>query len=453
MEEINLSEFVQDALREIGNIGASHAANSLSDSTKIAIDMKDLKVENLKAEAFSKLLEDQELIASIFSLTGSVSGRILLFFPIDAATKIAKMLGEPKTLKDVDDLIQKISAKMTRAFANSMGDFFNSEVGFEPDELDEEKIQSFKDLLKALDLMGEAVFFDATLITSAQDTVCKLYMSLNDDDVGRMMGLEIPDFAGEGMTFQDMLGSFEEIKEIENEISRYLQVIEVPRDVKRDFLRATENEEFDSSILKIFLENILKELGIGGNIRLEKTEPLKYSFYVGDCKICDMVESKGVPSCHTTTTALGRIFMESLRIGNSVEETECAQLGSESCVHVVSLEQIDVFSVLSTKEDIEILRAMKEGNADVRSLSKSTSLPEGEVTKILRVLKDYNIIDEANGKFRVSDLGVVYLTFAENAPQIKEEIGKDWYDIRVLNKKASKIEGPSEEDAGEVPWA
>jgi len=89
-----LSELQRDALREVANIGAAHAATALSlmTGTKIMISVPTITVAPL-AELAPLISRSNEQIALVpMEMTGGLRGHTILAFPLVTARKLASLM-------------------------------------------------------------------------------------------------------------------------------------------------------------------------------------------------------------------------------------------------------------------------------------------------------------------------------------------------------------------------
>ena len=128
-----LSKELLDALKEVGTIGAGHAANSLSQlaDKKIMISVPKVKTAPLK-----KIVElvgpPENLAAAVYmKLMGDAQGRTLLIFPRQTAFNLVDILmkrtaGQTKFLKEIDcSAIKEVGNILTGAFLTTLADFLN----------------------------------------------------------------------------------------------------------------------------------------------------------------------------------------------------------------------------------------------------------------------------------------------------------------------------------------
>ena len=105
-EDLNLQEL--DVMREIGSIGTSHAATSLSKMLQKEIRITIPQVNILGYEEAVDRIGDMEQIvaATLVKMSGDVDGLMLFLFNLDFAnTVLEKMIGESyKGFEEMDEL-------------------------------------------------------------------------------------------------------------------------------------------------------------------------------------------------------------------------------------------------------------------------------------------------------------------------------------------------------------
>jgi len=95
MDDIrDLKELQLDALREVENIGAGHAATALSQMTNRRIMISVPKISVTRLEDVADLLGDsREVVAAILlHMLGDLTGRTLLVFPEPSAKRLCDLL-------------------------------------------------------------------------------------------------------------------------------------------------------------------------------------------------------------------------------------------------------------------------------------------------------------------------------------------------------------------------
>src|SRR3954463_10489807 len=95
MEELRTLKANQtDALREIANIGAGHAATALSQmiGRRIMISVPTINVARLEEIPPQVAAPDEPVAAVLMHMLGDLTGRTLLVFPRRTARRIASLL-------------------------------------------------------------------------------------------------------------------------------------------------------------------------------------------------------------------------------------------------------------------------------------------------------------------------------------------------------------------------
>ena len=104
-----LTKLEEDALREVGHIGAQHAATALSKMIGQTVKAKLLAARMTSLDDLPELIGDRETMVSgiYLPVTGDLSGSILMVFPQKSAfilvdTLFKKKLGTTKELNEMD---------------------------------------------------------------------------------------------------------------------------------------------------------------------------------------------------------------------------------------------------------------------------------------------------------------------------------------------------------------
>ncbi|MGD0565937.1 MAG: chemotaxis protein CheC [Candidatus Goldiibacteriota bacterium] len=126
-----LTDIQMDALKEVGNIGAGHAATALSQliKKKIMISVPEVKV--IKTQDIEHLLgEPNTLVAGIImNVLGDISSKIVLLLTRESALSLVDMLlqkpvGSTKVLSEVgNSAIKETGNILAGAYMNSLNEF------------------------------------------------------------------------------------------------------------------------------------------------------------------------------------------------------------------------------------------------------------------------------------------------------------------------------------------
>jgi len=132
MEDVrDLKESQLDAMREVANIGAGHAATALSQMTnrKIMITVPRVNIRPLE-EACDTILPPDEVIAAILMhMMGDLTGRALLLFPQRSARTLCDFLlrREVGTTQDFGEMelsgLKEAGNILASAYLNALSDF------------------------------------------------------------------------------------------------------------------------------------------------------------------------------------------------------------------------------------------------------------------------------------------------------------------------------------------
>ncbi len=438
---MELREVDTSALMELGNIGASHAATALYETISQKIELTSPSM--ITIEELKKNLNSSPIACTYSTFFGGIKAFLLFIFPeknaISMSNRLLETNEERNNLSELEGPpLQKITMNMVEAFAKALEEFFGKEILFTV------PLYKYGSLSLLDEFLSKDVVFFYVEFKINKKSCCYLILSLTKEDIKKLMGTEIPEFEEFG-SFGEMLGTFDKLLKVENRIEGLIQNKIPPQEV-RSFFRAIDDETFENNPLKEYLEEALVFIGIGEKITVKRKEPLKYEVIVEDCNICRDLPNNNKKSCFTTNTALGRFFRENLNIGNEVIETHCIKTGDYACIHLIMLEQIDVLSYLYNKKDVEILKLLNVDKGKLTFDEIAQKVKDAEES--LKVLEYYGLIDKQGGEIEITELGKIFLTFAENAPQRSEEYIENWNDV-------SKIDEIKEEEISEeekAPW-
>ncbi|MCL5291927.1 MAG: chemotaxis protein CheC [Actinobacteria bacterium] len=129
--DTNLGDFELDALREIGNIGAGHAATSLSHvlDRKILIDVPNIKIVPLVKLPEQAADRVEEPVTAVYvRITGDITGTTLFLLSSESARRIASVLlndGENSIhlSRKGKNLLNRIGGIMVSSYLNALAMF------------------------------------------------------------------------------------------------------------------------------------------------------------------------------------------------------------------------------------------------------------------------------------------------------------------------------------------
>lgn len=126
-----LSDIHLDALREMGNIGTSHSATSLSQLVNSPINMSVPSIKFVSINNISSIMSESKVVGLLLELKegDSTSGFLYNLFPENSALRIIdKLLGlDMGTTKDIDEMgqsaIMEVGNIITSSFCDAVAEF------------------------------------------------------------------------------------------------------------------------------------------------------------------------------------------------------------------------------------------------------------------------------------------------------------------------------------------
>lgn len=131
MEDLRSLKALQlDALREVANIGAGHAATALSQmiGETIMISVPTISVSRLEDVPPQLSAPDEPVAAVLMHMLGDLTGRTLLVFPRRTAMRLAELLLHRRGAEDEFSDMQQSAIKeagniLSSAYMNALSDF------------------------------------------------------------------------------------------------------------------------------------------------------------------------------------------------------------------------------------------------------------------------------------------------------------------------------------------
>jgi chemotaxis protein CheC len=132
MEDIrNLKALQLDALREVANIGAGHAATALSQMTGgvVMISVPSINIVRLEDVPPQIAAPEEPVAAVLMNMMGDLSGRTLLVFPKPTALRLSELMlrrpaGSSKNLGELEQsAIKECGNILSGAYMNALSDF------------------------------------------------------------------------------------------------------------------------------------------------------------------------------------------------------------------------------------------------------------------------------------------------------------------------------------------
>lgn len=136
LEPQPFSDFQLDALREVGNVGAGHAATALSQMVGRPIGMSVTQVLILPTDQIAGFLggEQADVAAVYMPVYGDLCGVVLIFFPLDLLPDLAGLLlkrdsPDSRELSEMDrSAIKELGSILTGSYLSALYRFIHVQM-------------------------------------------------------------------------------------------------------------------------------------------------------------------------------------------------------------------------------------------------------------------------------------------------------------------------------------
>ena len=134
MEDIRSLKAIQlDALKEVANIGAGHAATALSQMIggTIMISVPTINVSRLEEIAPQVAEPDEPVAAVLMHMLGDLTGRTMLVFPREAALRLSELMlhrasGSSREFGEMEQsAIKEAGNILSSAYMNALSEFMH----------------------------------------------------------------------------------------------------------------------------------------------------------------------------------------------------------------------------------------------------------------------------------------------------------------------------------------
>ncbi|HSV42466.1 MAG TPA: chemotaxis protein CheC [Methanomassiliicoccales archaeon] len=171
-DDFSFGELELDALKEAGNIGASHATTALSTliRTSVMIDVPDCIVCRTEQLPQAMGLPDQQAVATFFQTYGKGTGNLLMLFSYESAIRLSDALirreYRPGKVFDEEgkEAICEIGNICTSAYLNAMAQFLGTTILPSPPSV-------------AVDMLSAILQYPASIVAEIADYVVILRTS------------------------------------------------------------------------------------------------------------------------------------------------------------------------------------------------------------------------------------------------------------------------------------
>lgn len=179
MYEKNITSMHLDVLKEIGNIGAAHAATALSTLLNKKIDMKVPKVEMVSFDDMMDLAGGPEsVVAGIYlRIEGDVTGSMFFVLPVEQANRFIRRLVQDETLDFQTGEVSEIGASAMQELGNILSGSYLSALS----DFTRLKIYPTVPAL-SVDMVGAIISFGLVEVSHVSDYVIVIDTAINEED-------------------------------------------------------------------------------------------------------------------------------------------------------------------------------------------------------------------------------------------------------------------------------
>ncbi len=186
---ISLTDFELDQLKEVVNIGASHASIALSQlvNKRIGLTVPEVSISNIDNTIKFIDKDGLETTTLIVKINGDANGILLFILPGDSGLKISNMVNpimtnEPvdrKTLNENDlSTLKEIGNILAGSYLTALSKFLGLDIMHSVSEISYDQLgKVLKTLSEQTQSFSDTVFtFEVNLKIADQETVTELYL-------------------------------------------------------------------------------------------------------------------------------------------------------------------------------------------------------------------------------------------------------------------------------------
>ncbi|MEK5146592.1 MULTISPECIES: chemotaxis protein CheC [Psychrobacillus] len=169
-----------DVLKEIGNIGAAHAATALSTLLNKKIDMKVPKVEMVSFDEMMDLAGGPErVVAGIYlRIEGDVTGSMFFVLPVEQANRFIRRLIQDESFDFQTGEVSEIGVSAMQELGNILSGSYLSALS----DFTSLKIYPTVPAL-SVDMVGAIISFGLVELSHVSDYVIVIDTAINEKDV------------------------------------------------------------------------------------------------------------------------------------------------------------------------------------------------------------------------------------------------------------------------------
>ncbi len=179
MYENNITSMHLDVLKEIGNIGAAHAATALSTLLNKRIEMNVPKVEMVSFDHMMELAGGPEsVVAGIYlRIEGDVKGSMFFVLPVEQASRFIQKLVQDDTVDFQTGAVSEIAASALQELGNILSGSYLSALS------DFTSLHIFPTVpALSVDMVGAIISFGLVEISHVSDSVIVINTTISEEE-------------------------------------------------------------------------------------------------------------------------------------------------------------------------------------------------------------------------------------------------------------------------------
>lgn len=195
MEQFRIEDFQMDVLKEIGNIGAGHAATALSQMIDKQVDMKVPKASLVPFDQIADSVggDEQVVVAVYLRVLGDVPGNLFFVLSHDSSKKLLKnMIGievEPDSFSEFEvSALAEIGNILAGSYLSSLSDFI--QLNLQPTvpalAIDMAGAVMSYGMLEYGQMGEQALFIDTTFLDGSDEVEGHFFFIPDPDSVGKI---------------------------------------------------------------------------------------------------------------------------------------------------------------------------------------------------------------------------------------------------------------------------
>lgn len=234
-------------------------------------------------------------------------------------------------------------------------------------------------------------------------------------------------------SFAEAISSLEKLTKLEMKITAGIESSRVPWKESRKLLKCMTADQISNITLFQFMQELFSQMGVG---RLEILEVGRFqlTFCIRDCEVCKLYRTKRESKvCFAISDAILKLFVKSLDLPCSVEESKCMKEGNEYCEFKIDLQPLGVYKIALDDMDRALIDKILASKFDIKGFAEEYGMEEGEVEYRLKVLEGYHIVTAEN---KITEIGTTYHKFAQGLRSLEEDFEPPW---KTLSEITSAI--------------